>query len=217
MKKIIRLTESDLVRLVKIISEEMSKLTPENSLVGKTYNLEGKKICVIDKVYKLPQNGGFLVLPKEGCRKNGIVDGVSGYVYMSEINGGSVMSRFEWVGDNWVSEPSYNLGNVTISAPTQTTTTTPNTTQSTTVTTQSTTTKPNTTNTTQGTTTNTTQGTTTSQAKINTTNDRAYDYKLENGKYFFKGKQGTSAGTKYPNWIEATGTGLTNIKQYVKF
>jgi cytoskeletal protein RodZ len=128
---------------------------------------------------------------------------------MSGINGGSVMSRFEWAGDNWVSEPSYNLGNVTISAPTQTTTTTPNTTQSTTVTTQSTTTKPNTTN--------TTQGTTTSQAKINTTNDRAYDYKLENGKYFFKGKQGTSAGTKYPNWIEATGTGLTNIKQYVKF
>jgi hypothetical protein len=233
MKKIIRLTESDLVRLVKIISEEMSKLTPENSLVGKTYNLEGKKICVIDKAYKLPQNGGFLVLPKEGCRKSGIVDGVSGYVYMSEINGGSMMSRFEWAGDNWVSEPSYNLGNVTISAPTQTTTTTPNTTQSTTVTTKSTTTKPNTTNTTQGTTTNTTQGTTTnttqgtttnttqgtttSQAKINTTNDRAYDYKLENGKYFFKGKQGTSAGTKYPNWIEATGTGLTNIKQYVKF
>jgi hypothetical protein len=54
-----------------------------------------------------------------------------------------------------------------------------------------------------------------SQAKINTTNDRAFDYKLENGKYFFKGKG--AYASKYPNWVEATGRGLEAIKANVKF
>ena len=54
-----------------------------------------------------------------------------------------------------------------------------------------------------------------SQAKINTTNDRAFDYKLENGKYFFKGKG--AYASKYPNWVEATGKGLEGIKANVKF
>jgi hypothetical protein len=111
-----KITLNELRSLIKkVISENMSNLTPENSLVGKTYNLDGKKICVIEKAYKLPQNlGGFLVLPKEGCRKNGIVDGVPGYVYMSEITGGSVMSGFEFKDGAWVYEPRYNQGNVTI-------------------------------------------------------------------------------------------------------
>ncbi len=52
-------------------------------------------------------------------------------------------------------------------------------------------------------------------AKINTTNDKSYDYKLENGKYYFKGKG--SLSKKYPNWIESTGKGLESIKQNVKF
>jgi hypothetical protein len=111
-----KITLNELRSLIKkVISENMSNLTPENSLVGKTYNLEGSKICVIEKAYKLPQNAGFLVLPKEGCRKNnGIVDGVPGYVYMSEITGGSMMSRFEWKNGAWVYEPGSNLGNVQI-------------------------------------------------------------------------------------------------------
>jgi hypothetical protein len=115
MKKIVRLTESDLVRLVKrVLSEQMSKLTPENSMVGKTFKWDSKT-CVIEKAFKLPNDGGFLVLPKEGCRKNnGIVDGVPGYVYMSRINGGSLMTGFEWKGDNWVYEPSYSQANVNI-------------------------------------------------------------------------------------------------------
>jgi hypothetical protein len=60
------------------------------------------------------------------------------------------------------------------------------------------------------------QATTTTE-KINTTHDKDYDYKFENNKYFFKGKQGRSSATKYPNWVEATGKGLESIKNKVKF
>jgi len=51
--------------------------------------------------------------------------------------------------------------------------------------------------------------------KINTTHDKNYDYKLSNGKYYFKGKG--SLSTKYPNWVEAKGKGLESIKTNVKF
>jgi len=46
--------------------------------------------------------------------------------------------------------------------------------------------------------------------KINTTNDRSYDYKLSNGKYFYS-KKGLN------KWIEATGKGLESIRKNVKF
>jgi hypothetical protein len=51
---------------------------------------------------------------------------------------------------------------------------------------------------------------TTSSQKINTTHDRSYDYKLENGKYYYsyKGKN---------SWVEATGKSLESIKSKVKF
>lgn len=49
-----------------------------------------------------------------------------------------------------------------------------------------------------------------SKAKINTTNDGDYDYKLENGKYYYSAKGKNS-------WIEATGPGLDAIKKIVKF
>jgi hypothetical protein len=55
------------------------------------------------------------------------------------------------------------------------------------------------------------------QAKINTTNDRAFDYKLENGKYYFKGKKTGAYASRFPNWVEATGKGLEGIKANVKF
>ena len=47
-------------------------------------------------------------------------------------------------------------------------------------------------------------------SKINTTNDKTYDYKLENGKYYYslKGQN---------KWVEATGKGLESIKTKVKF
>jgi len=54
-----------------------------------------------------------------------------------------------------------------------------------------------------------------STVKINTTNDKNFDYKLDNGKYYYKGK-GTMS-TKYPNWVEATGNTLTSIKTKVNF
>jgi len=47
--------------------------------------------------------------------------------------------------------------------------------------------------------------------------DKDYEYKLENGKYYLKGKEGRPSATKYPNWIEAKGKGLQSIKQKVKF
>ena len=47
-------------------------------------------------------------------------------------------------------------------------------------------------------------------AKFNTTNDRSYDYKLENGKYYY-----TAKGQN--KWIEAKGKGLESIKTKIKF
>ena len=45
MGRIVRLTESDLTRIVRrVISEQATKLTPENSMVGKTY-VFNKKTC----------------------------------------------------------------------------------------------------------------------------------------------------------------------------
>jgi hypothetical protein len=55
------------------------------------------------------------------------------------------------------------------------------------------------------------------QGKVNTDHDKAYDYQLNNGKYYFKGKPNTEAGRKYPNWVEAKGAGLESIKKNVKF
>ena len=57
----------------------------------------------------------------------------------------------------------------------------------------------------------------TKKEKINTTFDKACDYKLENGKYYFKGKENTQHTKKYPNWVEATGKGLEAIRSKVTF
>jgi hypothetical protein len=51
---------------------------------------------------------------------------------------------------------------------------------------------------------------TTSNEKINTTNDRSYDYKFSNGKYYYS----TKGANK---WIEAKGEGLKSIKNKIKF
>jgi hypothetical protein len=122
----VRLTESDLVRLVKrVLSEQMSKLTPENSMVGKTYKLDNKR-CTVEKAFKLPNEQGFVVLAKEkdnGCTKpNNKVDGEGGYVYMRQPGVGEgpdgylvMMSQFEWKGDGWVYEPRYHLGTIQLS------------------------------------------------------------------------------------------------------
>jgi len=49
---------------------------------------------------------------------------------------------------------------------------------------------------------------------INTDHDNAYDYKFENGKYYFKGKDNTEYGDKYPDWREAKADiSITNIKK----
>jgi len=49
---------------------------------------------------------------------------------------------------------------------------------------------------------------------INTDHDNAYDYKFENGKYYFKGKDNTKYGDKYPDWKEAKADiSIINIKK----
>ena len=48
------------------------------------------------------------------------------------------------------------------------------------------------------------------QEKINTTNDNSYDYKLSNGKYYYRKKSQIK-------WIEAKGVSLDSIKQKVRF
>jgi hypothetical protein len=58
---------------------------------------------------------------------------------------------------------------------------------------------------------NTTNDSTTQDGeKINTTNDRSYDYKLSNGKYYYSKKNEN-------NWIEAKGKGLESIKNNIEF
>jgi hypothetical protein len=56
-------------------------------------------------------------------------------------------------------------------------------------------------------------GTTPPTSVLITKNDKSYDYKLENGKYYFKGKTGGKFATKYPNWTEAKAQkGIAAIK-----
>jgi hypothetical protein len=56
-------------------------------------------------------------------------------------------------------------------------------------------------------------GTTPPTSVLITKNDKSYDYKLENGKYYFKGKSGGKFATKYPNWAEAKAQkGIDSIK-----
>ncbi len=108
MKRIIRLTESDLARIVRrVISEQKIDMpTP-----GKTYTFEGNS-CTIEKVLT-DVNGEYLILPATGCRKSGIVDGVKGYILMNP-DGGSLQTRFEYDSKNkkYIQEPSTSLGHL---------------------------------------------------------------------------------------------------------
>lgn len=55
--------------------------------------------------------------------------------------------------------------------------------------------------------------TTTPTSVLITKNDNSYEYKMENGKYYFKGKPGGKFATKYPNWTEAKAQkGIDSIK-----
>ena len=103
--------------------------------------------------------------------------------------------------------PTGNAGTTT-TAPVATTTTTPA---------GTTTTAPVATTTTPAVTTTTspvaTTTTTTPAPIIVTNHDRAYDYKLENGKYLFKGKDNTTYGRKYDKWQKSkTQKGEDSIK-----
>lgn len=51
---------------------------------------------------------------------------------------------------------------------------------------------------------------------IVTNNDNAYEYKLENGQYTFRGKPGTKYAKNHPNWVVSkTPTGAAAIKKVI--
>jgi hypothetical protein len=51
---------------------------------------------------------------------------------------------------------------------------------------------------------------------IVTNNDNAYEYKLENGQYTFRGKPGTTYAQKHPNWVASkTPKGTASIKSVI--
>ena len=51
---------------------------------------------------------------------------------------------------------------------------------------------------------------------IVTNNDNAYEYKLENGQYTFRGKPGTTYAQKHPNWVVSkTQDGANAIKNVI--
>ena len=120
MKRIIRLTESDLTRIVRRVLSEQT-LTPKSDMIGKTFKLNGK-MCKVEKALQLPNDGGVLILPDaaSGCRKNnGVVGDEVGYIYLG--SGNSVMSMFNWdmttnnwkdLGDGKLSEPRNPLGSI---------------------------------------------------------------------------------------------------------
>jgi len=118
MRRIIRLTESDLTRIVRrVISEQ--KLTTKSDMIGKTFKLDSK-MCKVEKAFQIPNNAGVLILPDaaSGCRKNnGVVGNEVGYIYLGGSN--SLMSMFNWdtttnnwkdLGDGELEEPRNPLG-----------------------------------------------------------------------------------------------------------
>lgn len=51
---------------------------------------------------------------------------------------------------------------------------------------------------------------------IVTNNDNAYEYKLENGQYTFRGKPGTKYSKNHPDWVVSkTPTGAASIKKVI--
>jgi hypothetical protein len=106
MKRIIRLTESDLTRIVRRVIKEQ---TTDKPTPGKKYTFEGKS-CTIEKVL-MDDSGYYLILHEAGCRKSGIVDGVKGYMLMNPDNG-SLQTRFEYDSKTkkYIQEPSFSLG-----------------------------------------------------------------------------------------------------------
>jgi len=173
MKKTIRLTESDLTRLVKrIIKEQSTTFTPEmlNSPKGQ---ITKQFKQVFNKLYKtnFPLDGNWKVKGYNETMSRYIKDkGLSVYVckkgdgYCGDDQEGEVT-----VNGNDNTKNLFDLMRADLSGG------------------------------------NKPQG-----EKVNTTNDRTYDYKFSNGKYYYS--------TKGQNkWVEAKGKGLESIKTKVKF
>ena len=176
MKKIVKLTESDLTRIVKRIIKEQLESQQLNTPKGQ---LTKKVAEFFNKYYKinLPVDGNWMnpefnktmerylkekSIPVYVCRKG---DG-----YCNDAYAGEVTTKED---DKYFDVLKQDMSKLGLSLPFSND-------------------KINT------------------PAKINTTNDRSYDYKLENGKYFYslKGKN---------QWIEAKGKGLESIKAKIKF
>jgi len=173
MKKTIRLTESELIRLVnKVIKEESATLTPE--MLNSPKGQQTKKFKqVFNMLYKtnFPLDGNWLGKEYNETMGRYIKDkGIPVYVckkgdgYCNDEEAG-VMTVY---GQENVRKLIDSL-NDDLSGGNQP------------------------------------QG-----EKVNTTNDRTYDYKFSNGKYYYSMKGQNK-------WIEAKGKGIESIKTKVKF
>ena len=118
MKKIVRLTESDLVRLVKrVISEQLTQmgtgLKKRQDLIGKSFKKDGKENEIID-VYEITTPGikGFLI--KGSLGGSGMIDKQRGYLYLGDLKSDVMSGGFNWdtktnsfTLDGEPAEPSY--------------------------------------------------------------------------------------------------------------
>ena len=170
MGKVIRLTESDLTRIVKRVIKEQLNAEALNSPKGE-YTKKFKQ--VFNKLYNtnFPIDGNWKVANYNETMSRYIKDkGIPVYVckkgdgYCNDVDAGEVGAYGK---ENNIKLK--NFLNADLASGNQT------------------------------------QG-----EKINTTNDKTYDYKLSNGKYYYslKGQN---------KWVEANGKGLESIKSKIKF
>jgi len=121
MKKIVRLTESDLIRLVKrVISEHSAQmgtgLKKRQDLIGKSFKKDGNISKIVDayEILETDYNGGIIL--KGDIGGSGMIDGVRGFYYIDSEKGGALTSGFNWntKTNSFEIEPRYQHNNTSI-------------------------------------------------------------------------------------------------------
>jgi secreted protein with Ig-like and vWFA domain len=101
MKRIVRLTEGDLVRLVKrVISENLAQmgtsLKKRQDLIGKSFKKDGNTSKIVDayEILETDYNGGIIL--KGDIGGSGMIDSVRGFYYIDSEKGSALTSGFNW-------------------------------------------------------------------------------------------------------------------------